>query len=85
MPATASEAEAIVGIIRKYLPDDKVVELAEELHTEVGQYTKNDSLRVTLALLKALAREGGSTPQGHQMGVHSIKEDKPGLHTYAHG
>lgn len=75
MPTTPNEAQDIVRIIGKYLPSDKASELAEELYEEVGQVTKNESLAITLRMLKDLTEDTEVAPLGRNY-VHAIKENK---------
>lgn len=54
MPTTQQEAANIVGILNEYLSTEEAHELASRLDEKVGQETDNDSLKVTLKMLKSL-------------------------------
>lgn len=54
MPTSNSEAERIVEISLEYLPLEKLCELFVRLDEEVGQSTDNDSLKVSLHMMRAL-------------------------------
>ena len=54
MPTSASEAQKISNIINEYIEPSVAKELTGRLHEEVGQLSDNDSLRVSLEMLKSL-------------------------------
>jgi len=54
MPTSNEEAKHIVEIINDYVSQEKAKELTERLEQEIGQETDNESLRVSLEMLKAL-------------------------------
>jgi len=54
MPTTTSEATQIVQICQEYITTEKLKEMATRLDEEVGQHTDNDSLKVTLNMLRQL-------------------------------
>ena len=54
MPTSVSEAKRIQGIIDDFLTLEQAKEITKRLHEEVGENTDNDSLKVSLAMLKNL-------------------------------
>tara|TARA_B100000029_G_scaffold216030_1_gene213869 strand:- start:20 stop:508 length:489 start_codon:yes stop_codon:yes gene_type:complete len=54
MPTSQQEAFSIVEILDEYLDEDQARELTARLEQEIGQKTDNDSLKVSLEMLKAL-------------------------------
>ena len=54
MPTSQQEAFSIVEILDEYLDENQVRELTARLEQEIGQKTDNDSLKVSLEMLKAL-------------------------------
>jgi hypothetical protein len=54
MPTSTTEANSIVEILDEYLDTDQARELTARLEQEIGQNTDNDSLKVSLEMLKAL-------------------------------
>lgn len=54
MPTSVSEARKIVSIINEYVPAEVAREMTIRLDKEVGQLSDNDSLRVSLSMLRAL-------------------------------
>jgi hypothetical protein len=54
MPTSNSEAQNIAAIMNEYLDATSARELTEKLEREVGRHTENDSLKVSLEMLKAL-------------------------------
>ena len=54
MPTSVSEAKRIQGIIDDFLTLEQAKEITKRLHEEVGENTDNDSLKVSLAMLKKL-------------------------------
>lgn len=54
MPTTTSEATHILQISREYISPEKLAEMLVRLDEEVGQHTENDSLKVSLAMLRQL-------------------------------
>ena len=54
MPTSQQEAFSIVEILDEYLDEEQARELPARLEQEIGQKTDNDSLKVSLEMLKAL-------------------------------
>ena len=54
MPTSQQEAFSIVEILDEYLDEEQARELTSRLEQEIGQKTDNDSLKVSLEMLKAL-------------------------------
>ena len=54
MPTSASEAHKIASIINEYIGPKVAKELTSRLDEEVGRESSNDSLKVSLQMLKAL-------------------------------
>ena len=54
MPTSAGEARKIQEIINDYLTPEQAKDITQRLHEEVGEKTGNDSLRVSLMMLKDL-------------------------------
>ena len=54
MPTSQQEAVNIVEILDEYLDEDQARELTARLEQEIGRRTDNDSLKVSLEMLKAL-------------------------------
>tara|TARA_Y100001951_G_C11106135_1_gene164815 strand:+ start:146 stop:403 length:258 start_codon:yes stop_codon:yes gene_type:complete len=54
MPTSINEAKKIQEIINDYLTVEQAVEITERLDIEVGQKTENDSLKVSLKMLRGL-------------------------------
>ena len=54
MPTSANEANSIVEILDEFLDESQARELTARLEQEIGQKTENDSLKVSLEMLKAL-------------------------------
>jgi hypothetical protein len=54
MPTSQEEAFSIVEILDEYLDENQARELTARLEQEIGQKTDNDSLKVSLTMLKAL-------------------------------
>jgi len=54
MPTSVSEAKRIQGIMNDFLTLDEAREITQRLHSEVGENTTNDSLKVSLEMLKRL-------------------------------
>lgn len=54
MPTSQQEAFNIVEILDEYLDENQARELTARLEQEIGQRTDNDSLKVSLEMLKAL-------------------------------
>ena len=57
MPTSRGEAAKICGIIDDFLTVEDAKEITARLDEEVGQETDNDSLRVSLAMLRQLYEE----------------------------
>jgi hypothetical protein len=54
MPTSNNEAENIVKISQEYIPMDKMKELFVRLDEEVGAFSNNDSLKVSLKMMRSL-------------------------------
>lgn len=54
MPTSNNEALNIVEILDEYLDEEQARELTARLEQEIGQKTENDSLKVSLEMLKSL-------------------------------
>ena len=54
MPTSKIEADNIKKIIDEYLTKDKAKEITKRLDEEIGQKTKNSSLRESLSMLRKL-------------------------------
>ena len=54
MPTSREEADKIYSIVNEYLGPDMSRELTKRLDEEVGKESDNDSLRISLAMLRAL-------------------------------
>jgi hypothetical protein len=54
MPTSNNEAENIVKISQEYIPMDKMKELFVRLDEEVGAFSNNDSLKVSLKMMRNL-------------------------------
>jgi hypothetical protein len=54
MPTSQEEAFNIVEILDEYLDENQARELTARLEQEIGQKTENDSLKISLEMLKAL-------------------------------
>ena len=54
MPTSVSEAQKIVSIINEYIEPEVARQLMRRLDKEVGQVTNNDSLSVSLYMLRTL-------------------------------
>ena len=54
MPTSSDEARKIQQIINDYLTPDQAKEITKRLDEEVGQKTDNDSLKVSLQMLRDL-------------------------------
>ncbi len=54
MPTSMSEAHKIASIINEYIGPKVAKELTSRLDEEVGQQSDNDSLKVSLQMLKML-------------------------------
>ena len=57
MPTSQQEAFNIVEILDEYLDENQARELTARLEQEIGQRTYNDSLKVSLEMLKALCEK----------------------------
>lgn len=58
MPTTVTEAQKIAHICTQYIEGDKLRELLIRLDEEVGKHTDNDSLKVSLAMLRGMVDPG---------------------------
>ena len=54
MPTSNDEAKKIVSIMNEYLSDSDAQSITRRLDEEVGQASDNDSLQVSLQMLRAL-------------------------------
>jgi len=54
MPTSESEARKIQEIVNDFLTTDEAKELTVRLDEEVGKKTDNDSLKVSLSMLRRL-------------------------------
>ena len=54
MPTSNDEARKIVSIMNEYLSDSDAQSITRRLDEEVGQASANDSLKVSLQMLRAL-------------------------------
>ena len=54
MPTSREEATKICEIIDDFLTQDQAKEITARLYDEVGKDTDNDSLKVSLAMLRGL-------------------------------
>ena len=54
MPTSEGEAKKIQEIMNNYLTPEQAKEITIKLDKEVGQKTDNNSLKVSLQMLKAL-------------------------------
>ena len=54
MPTSNDEARKIVSIMNEYLSDSDPQSITRRLDEEVGQASDNDSLKVSLQMLRAL-------------------------------
>ena len=54
MPTSNHEAKKIVSIMNEYLSDSDAQSITRRLDEEVGQASDNDSLKVSLQMLRAL-------------------------------
>ena len=54
MPTSNDEAKKIVEIINAYVSLDIAKEITKRLDEEVGRHTNNDSLKVSLQMLRKL-------------------------------
>lgn len=82
MPATVEEAQDIVRILSRYLPLDRATQLVVDLDKEIGERTDNDSLRVTLRMLRTQLEDMEEEGFPGRQVIHSIKGNG-GLRTYA--
>ena len=54
MPTSVGEAKRIQGIMNDFLTPAQAKEITQRLHEEVGNNTDNNSLKVSLEMLKGL-------------------------------
>ena len=54
MPTSEEEAVKIYGIINDFLTEDQAKEVTARLDDEVGSKTDNESLKVSLSMLRNL-------------------------------
>ena len=57
MPTSNDEARNIVKIMNEYLTPENARSITRRLDEEVGQQSDNDSLKVSLQMLRALYEE----------------------------
>lgn len=57
MPMTDDEATKTVGICLRHMPLRNLAQMADDLYKEVGQFSQNDSVKVTLRMLADGSRE----------------------------
>ena len=51
MPTSQQEAERIIQIIGEFIDYETAAKIMHKLYDEVGQYTENESLAVSLEML----------------------------------
>ena len=54
MPTNNDEARQIVGIINEFVDEETAKAITARLYEQVGRHTENESLAVSLEMLKAL-------------------------------
>lgn len=64
MPTSTDEARQIVRIINDFIEPAVAQTLTQRLHDEVGQHTDNESLAVSLKMLKDLYNSSDSMGGG---------------------
>ena len=57
MPTSNDEAKNIVSIMNEYLTTEDAQSITRRLDEEVGQKSDNDSLKLSLQMLRALYEE----------------------------
>lgn len=57
MAASNTDISKILGITRQFISEDLLIKLLERLVNEVGNASRNSSLRLTLSRLLILARK----------------------------
>tara|TARA_R110002020_G_scaffold212028_3_gene418422 strand:- start:1190 stop:1366 length:177 start_codon:yes stop_codon:yes gene_type:complete len=57
MPTSNDEARNIVGIMNEFLSPEDAKTITQRLDDEVGKKSDNDSLKVSLKMLRALYEE----------------------------
>ena len=57
MPTSNDEAKNIVSIMNEYLTTEDAQSITRRLDEEVGQKCDNDSLKISLQMLRALYEE----------------------------
>jgi len=57
MPTSNDEAKNIVSIMNEYLTTEDAQSITRRLDEEVGQKSDNDSLKISLQMLRALYEE----------------------------
>ena len=74
MPTTNSEAAKIIEISNQYLTPQAAKELFVRLDDEVGKHTTNDSLKVSLAMMRSLVDPPRIVkyPKGEQAALYSL-------------
>lgn len=55
MPTSQSEANTIMDITLKYITPEQAIPLFDELYEVVGATTDNESLKVSLEMMKQLS------------------------------
>lgn len=67
MPTSQQEAERIITILGNYLAIDDAYNLIKQLDNEVGKHTDNESLAISLTMLRSLLE--------HQVVLNKVKSD----------
>jgi hypothetical protein len=60
MPTSNDEAKRICDIINNFLSEEEAIAITRRLDEEVGVHTDNDSLKVSLRMLRNLYERGES-------------------------
>ncbi|MAF24228.1 hypothetical protein CL634_01375 [bacterium] len=60
MPTSNDEAKRICDIINDFLSEEEALAITRRLDEEVGVHTDNDSLKVSLRMLRGLYEHGES-------------------------
>jgi hypothetical protein len=66
MPTNNDEARQIVGIINEYIDEETAKAITARLHEQVGRHTENESLAVSLEMLKALYEDHSQGAGGNE-------------------
>ena len=59
MPTNNDEARQIVSIINEFIDEETAKAITARLYEQVGRHTENESLAVSLEMLKALYENRG--------------------------